>query len=203
MKRKLFYCLLPLCVLFFLGACAPATKIINTWDAPGARADPIQKVLVIAVTKKAGNRDLAENAFIEEFEKLGVQAVPSAAMLPKDTEITRERVKEAIKGADIDAVFVMELMDIKAEEVRVPPRFAPVHDGFMPHMVHAPIIMAEPGYIARQVVVQIKSTLYGTADGNPVWEAISETQDPMSAEKMLPGYRKAVMKALKEKGFLP
>lgn len=184
-------------------ACAPATKITNTWTAPQVRPAKLEKVLVIAETKKAGARNLYENAFVEEFEKCGIQAIPSAALLPADAEITRQLVVEAIEDVDIDAVFVMELLEVKEETFYVPPRFDTVAHGYAGNMMHAPVLMAEPGYLAAQVTVRVQSRLYETASGRPVWEAIAEIENPVSAEKMLPGYRKSVMKALKQNDFFP
>jgi len=183
-------------------ACTPVTKLTETWKAPNYGGGQIEKVLVIAIAKQAGKRNLFEGEFVKLFNDYGIAAHPSAAILPKDTKINREAVRAAIAGAGIDSVFVMKLIEVKEEEVYTPPQMNYSAHGYMGHMMNPMPDTFMPGYYSMLVNVKLETTLYETAKGELVWSAVSETYNPESADDLLNSYKKTIMKDLKKNGFI-
>jgi hypothetical protein len=191
-----------LVIMFSFFGCAPVTKITETWKDPNYAGRKIENVLVIAIAKKAGKRNLFENEFVQQFNDYGVAAHPSAAIIPKETKITREAVEAAIQGAGIDSVFVMKLIEVKEEEVYTPPQMNYSAHGYMGHMMNPMPDTYMPGYYSMLINVRLETTLYETAGGELVWSAISETYNPESAKDLLGSYKKKIMKDLKKNGFI-
>lgn len=194
--------ILVLVITFSFLGCTPVTKLTETWKDPNYAGKKIENVLVIAIAKKAGKRNLFENEFVQQFNNYGVAAHPSAAILPKETKINRAAVEAAIQGAGIDSVFVMKLIEVKEEEVYTPPQMNYGAHGYMGHMVNPMPDTYMPGYYSMLINVRLETTLYETAKGELVWSAVSETYNPESAEQLLSSYKKKIMKDLKKKGFI-
>ncbi len=194
--------LVVLSVISGLLGCAPITKLTETWKDPKYAGGKIKNVLVIAIAKKAGKRILFENEFVQQFADYGVEAHPSGAIIPMEAKITREVVETAIQGAGIDSVFVMQLIEMKEEEVYTPPQMNYGAHGYMGHMVNPAANTFVPGYYSMLVNVKLESTLYETSKGALIWSAVSETYNPDSAEDLLASYKKKIMKDLKRNGFI-
>lgn len=189
-------------VVCFLG-CASTTKLTETWQSPAYTGGKIKNVLVIAITKQAGKRDLFEKAFVEAFKAHGLAAQPSTSLLPEGTELTREAVSAAIKDAGIDSVFAMKLIEVKEKEVYTPPHVSYDSYGYMRSMVINPVPdVYMPGYYATHVKVKLETTLYETTDGKLIWATLSETYNPESADDLLVSYKKQIMRDLKKSGFI-
>ena len=181
-------------------ACTPVTKLTETWKNPTYTGGKIENVLVIAIAKKDDRRNWAEGAFVEQFNDHGVAAHPSAAIIPKDTKITREAVRAAIAGAGIDSVFVMKLMEVKEDEVYNYPQVNYSAHGYMGHMMGPMPQM--PGHYSKVLNIRLETTLYETEKGELIWSAVSETYNPDTLQVLLESYKKKIMKDLKKNGFI-
>src|SRR3954452_506921 len=74
MFRKLCN-ILPICFIFFLHACVPASKIENEWTAPAQKTDStkvFQKILFVALLKDDATRRIAEDKLVAEVKGRGV-----------------------------------------------------------------------------------------------------------------------------------
>jgi len=95
----------------FLSACIPTkTDFHTTWHDKSYQGEAVKKVLILALAKTSHKKMAAEDIFKESFEKKGVTAVSSYKILPSSIKISKETVKAAIEGHDINAVFVVQLV---------------------------------------------------------------------------------------------
>jgi len=206
MKFKLSLCF-GLLLLPLLSSCT-TTRLGTTWKTKDVQETPFQKILIIAEAKKAPNRLMFEDEFVKEMESRGMEALASYKLLPSVEGLTREKVKEAIKGKGMDSVLLMRVTEID-EELRERPAtvyYEPYHyEDFYsrPHAWNTVSVSVEPGYTYSTVYVRAESVLFSTQTGKPVWTVLTETKNPENPGKALKSFKKTILKDLDASGLLP
>lgn len=96
-----------LCLLFvsLTAACAPI-KTLDVWKEE-SYTQPLQNVLVIAITQQGYIREQFENVLSNHLAKHGVKAIPGYKVLPPyDKKPEREVVLATVKELGVDHVLV-------------------------------------------------------------------------------------------------
>ncbi|MHA1190472.1 MAG: hypothetical protein ACTSSQ_08500 [Alphaproteobacteria bacterium] len=88
-----------------LTACS-STTIVEQW------ADPDQKtafnhLLILSLNHSDRKRRVFESGFIAELDKRNIKTTASYELLPDKEDLSKETIKAAIAGTDIDAALVM------------------------------------------------------------------------------------------------
>jgi hypothetical protein len=95
-------------------ACAPV-KTLDVWK-DDSYSQPLQKVLIIAVTKQDYIRNQFENVLANQLNAKGVEAIPSFKVLPQAGEkLDRDSVVAKVKELGIENVLVAR--SISKEEI--------------------------------------------------------------------------------------
>lgn len=107
-NRRLWHTLIlvVLLQLSFTTACAPV-KNLEVWQ-DDAYSKPLQKTLVIAVSKQGYIRDQIENVLVNQLQTKGVEALPSYKTLPQQAaKLDRDTVVAKVKELGVEHVLVV------------------------------------------------------------------------------------------------
>lgn len=180
-----------------LTACS-STTIVEQW------ADPDQKtafnhLLVLSLNHSDSKRRVFESGFIAELDKRNIQSTASYELLPDKEDLSKETIKAAIAGTDIDAALVIRQVRIKKEERVVPPRYDyvgdPFYGSFYGYYGHfAPIYT--PGYVTEDTIVHLETNVYRVEGERLVWSGKTETYNPKNTNTLISELAKTILNEL-------
>ncbi len=199
--RSLFVkCCLGALAALFLTACA-ATQKTAEWRDPSYAGQKFDDILVIGVAREVTKRRMFESNLVDELSKKQITAIPSFSIMAQDQKISKETIKAAISGKNIDAVLVTHLVGVEQKEVYQPPMYSPGF-GYYGHYSAAYTQVYQPGYYQRYEVIKLETTLYDVKTEKPVWSMQSDTIDPEADQKLIKSAINAVIKALTEQALI-
>jgi hypothetical protein len=155
------------------------------WRDTSYAEAPLEKVLVVALTRDALERRMMEDAFVTSFADQGATVTPSYQMFP-DAPPRPEAVKDLASKDGCGGVLVLTRAGRDEKEVHVPGYTEKkkvverTHWGV--YEEHFEVIHHE-GYTETQVVVRMKGELLAGEDGVLLWTATSEVVDPSSRKE--------------------
>ncbi|MBS8240076.1 hypothetical protein DYI22_06115 [Marinobacter lipolyticus] len=190
---------------FLLGACSsssPSTSITNVRSG-GDSAREFSDTLVVAASPNARVRTVVGQAMANRLNEQGNAATflnseHDSLSWDTPTELRGQLLDIAREGQH-DSVLVLSLVDkrvhtdYKPESVSYIPYTREIGAGasvtYMEHSV-------QPASIERSVDYVIQSTLYDSATGEAVWQALPRTVDPDSLEEAAEGFARVIVDAL-------
>jgi hypothetical protein len=161
--------------------------------------------MVVGVSDNLKNRRLFEDTFVEQFKKVGIEAISSAVIIPKEKKLNTETIKESAESQEVESVLVTHLVGVEEKETYVPPRY-----DYMPSRYHhlgpyyhsVDRYVRTPGYYVKRKYVRLESNLYETKTEKLIWSASSETIDPKSVNAMIESLCQKVMGSLKTNNLI-
>ena len=193
--------------LLLLTAACSSTRLTAVW-ADKSRSEPLKKVLVIGVSENLRDRRIFEDAVAAALEKAGVEALSSAAVLPADHKLDKEKLKEAARKYGLDAVMITSVVGVEESEVYYPPSTTYVappgyyHDmwSYYPRVYET---YSTPGYTVKYQNLKLESNLYDVSSGALIWSAASEAFDPASdIRKFSEALARQFVASLRETGLV-
>lgn len=190
-----------------LGGCAGNSGLVNMWRDPTYNQPPMQHVLVVGVIRNAGNRRILEDAFVHEFDKHGVDAVPSYQHFP-DAPPDTFQIGDAVSRGHYDGVLIATRLRPERYTSYVPGyvttqpayRVSPWSGRYRTYWVD----VMHPGYVEENVAVRHEVELWSMGEGGQlVWTAVGETVNPASQREVNRDIAKNVVPELDRQGFIP
>src|SRR5690242_3526041 len=196
-----------LCVwwLTLLLTCGCAsTRLVNTWKDPGFTAAPLNRILLIGVTKQAGIRRTFEDIFAQELRAYGVTPVQSYTLVPEDGEVPRETLQAAVEQSQADGVLITRLVRTDRQVQYYPGTYiGPPYLGFYGFYSSSWIGFYDPPQFYAYDVVTSETTLFGGKDNRLLWSGTSETFSPQDVRKDTQEFVTVIAKALAAQGLIP
>lgn len=171
------------CLFIQMCGCA-STSMVNVWSDPSFQAQPLGKMLIIAVSNDATKRRIWEDAFAGELAKHAVATTASYSLFPQDTPDTTQ-VVAAVKANGFDGILVIlrlpSEMNMKYIEGYTTTERHLRYSSYWQRYVTYYRETEYPGYVDAQTVDirAIDVTTTGD-DGRLVWSATSRTPEPGS-----------------------
>jgi len=194
-------------VAYFMGACliascasAPVshTEVIGTWKA--ANYDKkLSKFLIISLSDEFGIRGKVESTVVAKLKSEGLHATASSQIMPLDEKISRENVKKAIKGKDLDAVMVSRLLSIEQNAKVVQPTADVTFDNSFDMLIPNP---PPAGYVEHQTVTAVQIDLFDVASGHLVWSMKVRIVDYDNVTQLVDNLTDIVIGDLRSKGLI-
>jgi hypothetical protein len=161
--------------------------------------------LVVGVSDNVKNKRLFEDTFTEQFKRIGIEAISSAVIIPKDKKLDTDTIKESAENQGVETVLVTHLVGVEEKTTYVPPRYDYLpsryhHLGPYYHSVDR--YVHTPGYYIKRKHVRLESNLYETKTERLIWSALSETIDPKSVNALIESLCQKVMKSLKTNNLI-
>lgn len=195
-----------LCVLLLSLASCGGTKLTSAWK-DASYEGTIDKIMVVAVTENTRNRLVFEREFVEEFKKIGVEAIASVDVTPQETEANDAVILNEARKREISMILVTHLIGVEDKEVYHPPKTHAVpsrgyYGSFHSYYPRVYEYVHEPGYYTKHKSVNLETNLYETKTEKLVWSVTSETLDPESVNKIIESLSKVVIKSLQKNNLL-
>ena len=210
MKTQIAIFIIAICLL----ACATATTdITGSWRSERAGIEPVNSVLVTALTGRTNVRQTVENDLAAALQQNGVRTLKSLDVLPptfsNGREPDREELMEKINGTDVDAILTVALLDKETETRYVPgsygyepiPRFG-YYGRFWGYYTAWYPTLSSPGYYEEDKVYFIETNLYDADTEELLWSAQSETLNPNGLDEFSDEFAGVVLKKLRSDGLL-
>ena len=192
-----------------LCVCA-SSGLFDKWHDPAYQAPPLGRILVIAVRKESGKRQVWENAFAGDLIKHGVAATTSYSLFPEVPPDT-DQVISLTKASNFDGILVVLRLPTETDMQYVKGSISIEPD--MPYGTSSVpfwkrywtnyLIVKHPGYVDSQTVVVRTIEVITTGNNSRlIWRATSRTPDPGSVIGLQKGVADIVIEDLKKQHII-
>ena len=179
-----------------LAACS-ATRLKTAWRDPGITQIDFQKVAAFVVAKDEALRRSGEQEVCAQIKR--AVCVPAYTLVP-GTEIgDPAKVKAALEAAGVDGAVVIRLVGRRVKETYVPPAPTPMW-GF--YGTAWPMAY-DPGYVRKDDLVDVQTSIYAVPDGRLLWTGKSESTNPRDVRRTVAEIADAVVFQLRYEGLVP
>ena len=185
-----------------------AGKMGSTWTDEAIEVEAFDKILIVGMSTNVSIRNAFENQLKEKIAKKGATAIGSLEVLPKDEKIDEETFAKYFSDADIDAVLVTRLVNLKetTEFVQGQTTYAQADyksSGYFYTFYHTAYIeVSDPSYFQKERVYHIETNLFKVDGEKLVWHALSEAYNPIDALEIIDDLAKNISKKLSKEGYL-
>jgi hypothetical protein len=189
------------CCLFVLMAGCASTKLVNIWSDPTFQPPPMNKMIVISVSKDSVYRHNWEEAFSVELAKHDVAATPSYRMFPNAVPDTSQ-VIQIIQSNGFDGILVYRRL-LPETKTKYKQGFEMsenniVYDRLNKRFVASYFTDEDYAEHVDSQKVDIRTIDVWTTrnEGQMIWRATSKTPEPNAIQKVRLEIVKLVMSEL-------
>lgn len=192
--------------VLLLAGCA-STGLVDKWSAPGFN-DPMEEMLVIAIKKDEANRRIMEDAFVEELDRHGVNAVPSYSAFARGVPDTTQ-VREFLRARGIDGVLVAVALPEERELRQYPPYTVTepvsVYDYWSGayHVYYMDVVHRGATTVVEVVPHRVDVWSDNGSGGELVWSAETRSMDAASASEVSEEVTERIVPALADADIIP
>lgn len=193
-----------------ISGCGTNTEITHSYVNPELDKLDLEGVLIVGVAQQQTARVKFEDDFARALRKFGVRVQASHTLVPQE-KATAEEIIAAAKSADLDTILVTRYIGQSTEEVYHPgtvyygvtPAYGRGHyGGFGGYYAHAYEVAYQQPVWTSNVTHTLVSDLYAASSKEHLWQAVSETLQAGSNEKLRDNAIKGLIGNLKEQGLL-
>jgi hypothetical protein len=187
-----------------------STKLVASWKNPEYSGPHFHRILVLGMSAKPGVRADFEDELSKLVAGVGVEAIPGNTILlrPEGTTLDMKYLKTQIKEFKVDAVIVSRLVKVESTTTYIPGHAYvvpyPYYRSFYGYYGAVYPVVYSPDYLSTDTKVRVETNVYATssADGELVWTGVSDTFNPSSADKVIEGLTKLLVKELQKESVL-
>lgn len=187
-------------------ACAAPTTLTWVWKDETYDEEFIDNIMIIGVSENPIRRRLFEDIFVEKFEKIGVKAVSSAAVIPQEKELTREIVLTEAEKLGADAILVTYLLTVLQKEKFVAPSTSdyphPAYARFDIYSYSTGVYSTYGGSYEEKRKIELETNIYDAESQMIIWSAKSLTVNPKYVHELTESLFEAMKKDLREKNLI-
>ena len=189
---------------------AKAVKLLVSWKNPDYSGKKPHRILVIGMSENPEIRADFEDDLSSAIVNEGFDAVPGNSILfrPHSAELDPDYLKGQIRDFKIDAVLVSRLVKVDKKTT-----YIPGHSYVVPYAYYRSFYgyygtvyqqVYSPDYLREDTTVRVETNFYEAAlpDGVLIWTGTSDSFNPKSAQKVIDGLVKLIVKELKKQDIL-
>jgi len=206
--QKTLYIFTALLIVSVLGGCSK-TSVTGVWKKSDYAEQPLNSILVVALTGDQHNKTLWENIMADKLNQNGLSALTAVSSFPGDPKITEDEIMKYVKQQGIDGVLVTRLVDTKKEEVYYPPSGGyyggnyGYYNRFGSYYPHAyDTVYTTPGRTTTHTTVLLETNLYLASTQELIWSMSSDTFDPRSINQLVESVSKKVVQTLQKDNLI-
>ena len=194
---------------FLMNGCA-STSVTGVWKKSDYSGQPLQSLLVVALTGDGDKKTLWENILADQLNQSGLTARPSVKSFVGDSKVTKDEIINYVKKEGIEGILVTRLVDTKKEQVYYPPSgghydyggrygFYNRFDSYYPHAYNR---VSTPGYSTTHTTVLLETNLYLSENQELIWSMSSDTFDPNSMNQLVDSVGKKIIATLQKSNLI-
>jgi hypothetical protein len=189
---------------------AKAVKLLVSWKNPDYSGHKPRRILVIGMSENPEIRADFEDDLSSAIASDGLEAVPGNSVLfrPHSAEMDPDYLKGQIRDFKIDAVLVSRLVKVDKKTT-----YIPGHSYAVPYAYYHSFYgyygtvyrqVYTPDYLREDTTVRVETNFYAAnaSDGELIWTGTSDSFNPKSAQKVIDGVVKLIVKELKKQEIL-
>jgi hypothetical protein len=181
-KTFLLYSSIILLPVVLFAGCS-SSKLIDSWKDQTYKRGTMKNVLVLAINNNKAKRRIWEDSYVEALKEKRIKATPSYRYYPND--VPEEKDIPDLFKENYDGIVLIQKVSEENKKYRVPGQlyYMPLNYGFGFRRWYGMgyRVLRTPGYIERETVTQIETTLWEPSeDGKMIWSAITESVNPSS-----------------------
>jgi len=189
---------------------ARAEKLLVSWKNPSYSGTKPHRVLVIGMSENPEIRADFEDDLSSALAKEGMDAVPGNSILlrPHSAELDAGYLKGQIHDFKIDAVIVARLVKVDKKTTYVPGQsYAVPYAYYRTFYGYYGTVYRQvytPDYLREDTTVRVETNFYAATpgDGELIWTGTSDSFNPKSAQKVIDGVVKLIVKELKKQNLV-
>ena len=188
--------------LMVLGSCAPL-QLASKQKNPDYVGPELKRIMVIGITTDVRVRQAFENGVVAKLKAVGVAAIPSYPLIPKQDSLARARMLAIAKGAGVDGVLIARINN--AEQQSGPMmgiNFADRTTDFNEVESGGGDAAIDPIQATPSTFITVTFNLYSMEGLVKVWSGVT---DPMPTDNLFDasaGYVPLVIKTLTEQKLI-
>jgi len=186
-----------------------STKLVTSWKNPEYSGPAFHRILVLGMSAKPGVRADFEDALSKLVTRDGVEAIPGNTILlrPEGSKLDINYLKSQVKEFKIDAVIVSRLVKVDKSITYVPgqPYMPyPYYGSFYGYYGALYPVVYSPDYLREDTTVRVETNVCAvtSGEGQLVWTGVSDTFNPSSADKVIDGLCKLIVKELQKEAIV-
>jgi hypothetical protein len=175
---------------------------MSTWKDPSTQPGQLQgkKVGAFVLAKDETVRRTGEDTLARELNQRGVRGIPGYTLIPRGELTDKDKVRQRLTQAGIDATVVMRVVDTR-QEVSYYPGAAPYYGSFYGYWDYGWATAAHPGYATSDTVVRVETLVYSVPDNKLLWGGVSETVDPSRLDTFIKEVADAAANEMRKQGL--
>ena len=190
-------------VVFVLFSCGSSTKVIKTWQEPGASVtlDNVKKALVVGFVKNETSRRIVEDQLVKRLNGKGVQSY--TIFKENIANLDESEIDARVKQDGFDYILFTRLANVEKETTYVPGSAnMGYYGGYGRYYRYAAPIYYDPGYYQENKNYFIETAVYSVADNKLLWTGTTKTVNPSKLDVTINEIADAVSDKMKKDGFL-
>jgi hypothetical protein len=196
-----------LCCLFALMAGCASSKLVDIWSDSSFQSPPLNKMLVISVSKNLVYRHSWEDAFSAEFAKHNVAATPSYRLFPDAVPDTNQFI-QIVQSNGFGGILVyrrlLPELKTKYKQGFEMSESNMVYDRYSKRFVAS--YFRDEDYAAhvdsQKVDIRAIDVWTTRNEGQMIWHAKSKTPEPNSTQEVRAEIVKLVLSELTRSGII-
>jgi hypothetical protein len=193
--------------VLLLSSCVATTTVTAVWRDEAYSGRP-HKALVLLATGGPLLIRVFEDAFVQQLQARGINAVAGYTLLPVDRQLSKDEIDAAVKKIDADALFITRLVNRQSYNVYYPGSVYVSHSsppvrgwgGFYAGGYNSYYVT--PGYTAQQEILHVETQLYDVHSERLIWSVMTETYTGKAVESEVNDFLKVIMKSLTKNGLI-
>ena len=188
-------------------AMAASTQFVSTWTNPRAGVLDFSRMKVAAfvVTADESMRLGPEETLATELRRRGVDSVAGYLVLPGELAKDREKAKEFLAKAGINAAILMRVVSQDEVTTHVPGTVwytAPHYPSFWGYWDYGWSAVYTPGYVKSDTIISIETLVYSIEQDELLWAGQSETANLKDMRKFIKDLVDAAGKEMRKSGLV-
>ena len=201
--RKLASMLSLLLVTLTLTACQ-TTSLQSAWFDPNFTGGPMHRIAIVAVGVNFANRRVTEDIFAQRLRGLGVDGAAGWTVIPDDARETQEPFTAAVMKSGAQGLLMVRLLGVDTRTQVTTTMVAttgPVWGG--PAWGGGwGTTMVPVTQVSQSNLAIVETSLYDVATGRAVWSGNTQTLNPSSVQREVPGLADVIISELRARGLI-
>jgi len=201
--RKLASMLSLLLVTLTLSSCQ-TTSLQSAWFDPNFTGGPMHRIAIVAVGVNFANRRVTEDVFAQRLRAVGVDGAAGWTVIPDEARETQEPFTAAVMKSGAQGLLMVRLLGVDTRTQVTTTMVAttgPVWGG--PAWGGGwGTTMVPVTQVSQSNLAIVETSLYDVATGRAVWSGNTQTLNPSSVQREVPGLADVIIGELRARGLI-
>lgn len=190
--------------LAVLISCAADTELTATHKYKSIETGFVSSMLIVGISEDLAIRKLFEETFAKRFNRAGVKAISSMAIIPSEKEMDKDTIKSAAVENAMETVLVTHLAASGDKKVYQPGPTGPSRSdrqfgNYYPFVVDS---IHHPGRFKDKKFVKLVTNLYETSTEEQIWGGVSESIEPKSTQRIIDTLVEKIVKDMRRNNLI-